>query len=164
MNKIELMKNGYDPFIDFLKGFCILSVICNHCLNQLQDYILFPYWGNLAVPLFLILQSYHVFRKNTYIIRKPQIINMIRRIFVPFLCVTMLEFLLQALLYDYPLGGLVKSYILWGGRGPGSYYCWIYLQFFVLVPCVYWLITQFNVNYIKWGGICNYLHNNRNNS
>ena len=147
------MKNGYDPFLDFLKGFCILSVICHHCLMSNIDSVYFVYWGQLAVPLFLILQSYHVFRRDNVQIGKPQITKMMHRIFLPFAAVTLLEFSLCLLFRDTSLTQLAKGTILSGGIGPGSYYFWVYLQFFFLVPLTYWAFRRFNINLITGGGI-----------
>ena len=149
---IELMKNGYDPFLDFLKGFCILSVILTHCLDERRDYVLFHYWGELAVPLFLILQSYHVFRKDRSYISKQQWINMIRRIFLPFICVTIIEIPYFVITTDTTIIGLAKWIILAGGSlGAGSYYFCVYLQFFFLVPLTYWAFRRFNINLVTGG-------------
>lgn len=151
---IELMKNGYDPFLDFLKGFCILSVILTHCLDERRDYILFHYWGELAVPLFLILQAYHVFRKDKACISRHEIENMIRRIFLPFICVTIIEFLYFALATDITILGLIKRIILSGGSlGAGSYYFCVYLQFFILAPLTYWAFRRFNISLLSGGVI-----------
>ena len=155
-NTIELMKNGYDPFLDFLKGFCILSVIFHHCLGPQKDILLFPYWGQLAVPLFLILQSYHVFRRTDVQIGKPQVSKMMQRIFIPFAAVTLLEFSLCLIFRDTSLIQLAKGTILSGGIGPGSYYIWVYLQFFFLVPLTYWAFRRFNINLIT-GGVYSHL-------
>ena len=158
---IELMKNGYAPFLDFLKGFCILSVIFNHCFGPQKDNFFFPYWGQLAVPLFLILQSYHVFRRDNVQIGKPQVTKMMHRIFLPFVAVTLLEFSLCLLFRDTSLMQLAKGTILSGGIGPGSYYFWVYLQFFFLIPLTYWAFRRFNINLITGGYIHVHLHNNR---
>lgn len=151
--KIELMKNGYDPFLDYLKGFCILSVVLNHCLGPLRSNVFFTYWGQLAVPLFLLLQSYHVFRKDYTGISKTQISKMLHRLFLPFACVTALEFIIYMIFGDQSLIELTKSTILSGGIGLGSYYMWIYLQFFILIPMTYWFFHRFNISLYTGGGI-----------
>lgn len=151
--KIELMKNGYDPFLDFLKGFCILSVIFMHCEPRFNGYVLYDYWIHLAVPLFLLLQAYHVFRKENATITKSAITKMLRRIFLPFACFTAVEFVYIAVFRDGSLRGLIKSMILAGGIGPGSYYFWVYLQFFILAPLTYWLFRRFNISLIMGGAI-----------
>jgi peptidoglycan/LPS O-acetylase OafA/YrhL len=47
-NIVPLMKNGYDPFIDFLKGWSILMVILTHALpNSVRDLTFFSVWGGV---------------------------------------------------------------------------------------------------------------------
>ena len=51
-----------DLFIDFLKGICIICVVLTHNLPQsVMKASVFVAWGDMAVPLFLLFQSYHVF-------------------------------------------------------------------------------------------------------
>lgn len=64
---IVLQKDGYEPFIDFLKGVCIILVIITHTIPyEIEHYSLFEIWGRTAVPIFLIIQCYHVFKKPAY--------------------------------------------------------------------------------------------------
>lgn len=155
MESVELKKQGHDPFLDFLKGFCILSVILHHCLfNALalpRTFLLFPYWGRLAVPLFLILQAYHVFRRDYRPVNGAQIAKMLRKIFLPFACVTLLEFALLLALKDYSFTDLLKRTIRSGGIGLGSYYFWIYLQFFFIVPIIHCFFTKKNIGLVGGG-------------
>lgn len=65
---ILLSKEGYDPFIDYLKGVSILFVILAHCL-PLQEYILFSLWGAQAVPLFFLYKCFTLIRKVLVIFR-----------------------------------------------------------------------------------------------
>ena len=54
---IAFNKHGYDPFIDFLKGVCILFIILTHCFPEyLIEYTQFDLWGRTAVPLLILLQ------------------------------------------------------------------------------------------------------------
>ncbi len=86
MKAYTLNKVGYEPFIDFLKGLCILWVICEHCM-PLPAYVLFGYWGKMAVPVFLIIQSFHMYKKNNLAL--PGITNLYKRILQPFLITTL---------------------------------------------------------------------------
>ena len=62
---LTLRRDGYDPFIDFVKGVCIVLVVLTHCLPDIvQFYVLFPLWGRPAVPLFLIIQVLHTYKEG----------------------------------------------------------------------------------------------------
>ena len=61
MLSITLQKEGYDPFIDYLKGVCIFLVVLTHFLPH-TEYILFPLWGDQVVPLFLLIQVFHAYK------------------------------------------------------------------------------------------------------
>ena len=135
--KIEFSKIGHDLSLDFVKGVCILLVILNHStgLTFHQDSWFFL-WGYPAVPLFLLIQVYHSYKKEFDGIH----INWLRiwrRAFSQFLFV-------QTLLFTYvvisqptrSLHSIFMAAFYWGGRGPGSYYPWIYIQFAILLPCL----------------------------
>lgn len=61
MYVVPIKKVGYDPFIDYLKGISILFVVLLHCL-PLQNYLLCSLWASQAVPIFLLIQVFHVVR------------------------------------------------------------------------------------------------------
>lgn len=146
-----------DIFIDFLKGLCIISVVLTHSLPvEVQKSTAFALWGQMAVPLFLILQTYHVF--NAALRRKrdgnpPAPLcghynfgKVWNRIMLPFLTVTLLTAAaLTAAGRDIPT--IISSCISSGGIGPGSYYVWIYLQFFLLIPLFIPLFLRFGSGY-----------------
>ena len=133
--KIEFNRVGYDPFIDFLKGICIVLIILNHCIpSELRTQILFPIWGSPAVPIFLMIQVFHFYKKGIDV-AKPDFCKMWKRVVRPFLIVEVI--ILVILLYcEYPDHTIPSSrdivYILTGG--PGAYYPWIYIQFALLLP------------------------------
>lgn len=135
---------GRDIFIDFLKGLCIISVVLTHSLPVVvQKYSAFALWGQMAVPLFLMLQAYHVYsnalrRRHEGLPQLPlhlsyRISKVWTRILRPFLTVTLITALLLALA-GRDISTIISSCISSGGIGPGSYYVWIYLQFFLLIP------------------------------
>lgn len=62
---ISLNKDGYEPFIDFLKAYAILCVVVGHALPvALYDYTLFYIWGGMQVPMFVLVQTFHVYKKD----------------------------------------------------------------------------------------------------
>lgn len=60
----ELSKDGYEPFLDYLKGICIIMVVINHGFASAEEKLLFPIWINQAVPIFLLIQVFHSYKKR----------------------------------------------------------------------------------------------------
>lgn len=140
---IQLNKKGYDPFIDYLKGICILMVIINHGSLSLCDYLQYPLWVFEAVPIFLLLQVFHVYKKPEP--RYPNLNKLWKRIIRPFFIVEFIIFLLGILtciLKSQNILSYIHGFIMYGGGGPGSYYVWVYLQFAFLVPLLYKLVRN----------------------
>ena len=50
MTNVMLLNNkGYDPFIDFMKGLCIIWVVLTHSIPyEWQQIIGFPFWGGAS--------------------------------------------------------------------------------------------------------------------
>jgi len=135
--KCELCRKGYDPFIDFLKGICIILVILTHCIpSELRLVIGFPIWGSPAVPIFLIIQVFHFYKKGIDS-AKLDCSKVWKRVLRPFILV---EFaIIVVWLYNYStdiyyIVSSFKNIIYMMSGGPGTYYPWIYLQFAVLLP------------------------------
>ena len=132
MDAVTLNKNGYDPFIDFIKGFCILSVVLTHSLPSVcQDYLLFMLWGGMAVPLFLLIQVFHAYKAGLDSQKRILSLKIVKRIVVPFL-LTLFFIGVIRLLRGNPIKEVVADFLT-GGGGPGSYYPWIYIEFAVLL-------------------------------
>ena len=139
-SKLVISKNGYDPFIDFLKGVCIIFVIVNHCMpEKIMEYSGFIFWGVSAVPIFLIIQVFHAYKKGL-ITSRPKYKKIWNKIAWPFLiseiiiCVAFIFKLHHTQLSE--ISGDITNWIKSGGYGPGAYYPWIYLQFAVLLPII----------------------------
>ena len=134
--KFELCRTGYDPFIDFLKGYCIVLVILNHCIpTNVRMQIGFPLWGSPAVPIFLILQVFH-FYKRDFDFRKLDFGKMWKRVAKPFLIVELIILFFWQLSFmnnDGEQPSIKDCLYLFAG-GAGSYYPWVYLQFAILLP------------------------------
>lgn len=61
----QLYHDRYDPFIDYIKGICIILVILNHSISkQTQDKLMFCIWGEIAVPMFLLIQVFHSYKNG----------------------------------------------------------------------------------------------------
>ena len=152
-NKITFCKEGHDVFIDYLKGVCILWVVMTHAFNSLiHDYTLFFLWGDMAVPIFLLIQCVHVYKRD----EAPKPLNWTKiyhRIIRPFLILQLLIFILgltAQYLRHQPLTDFVVDFLTLGGKGRGSYYVKMYLQFAILIPLLYPL---FKKNSLVGGGV-----------
>lgn len=146
-----------EPFFDIAKGICIQFVIITH-LNWfgLQNLLLFPYWIEMAVPIFMIISGYLYARsmqnagignlRQAYGVHRLE--KEIMRFAVPFSLMFLIEQLLE--LISMEGGGkspkeYIGSYFV-GGTGQGNYYYPIMLQFVFLFPLVFAVVRN-----SKWG-------------
>lgn len=134
MKSIEFNRTKYDPQIDYIKGLCILFVIWTHCINRKElGYMLFPFWGDTAVPIFLIIQVFHYYKKGVST-RIPSTLKLWKRILFPYLIMTAFMFIVQYYIYYDNTNGMFSPTLYWNKRGPGSYYIFIYLEFAFVIP------------------------------
>lgn len=153
MKTLVLNNKGYDPFIDFMKGLCIIWVVLTHSIPyEWQQMIGFPFWGAQAVPMFILIQSYHNFKHDEL----PSInwSKLFKRIILPFIIVEAIIAIYIFVAYLCGSGVLstpIRAMIMSGGEGPGSYYVWVYLQFaLILLPLFGWLQKKINLSDITW--------------
>lgn len=129
MYTFAINKTDYDPFIDYLKGVCIIFVVLTHCISpQLHRMTLFCLWGDMAVPMFLLIQTFHAYKKGLSGIHL-HIGKLWRRIIFPFLIAQIIAVLI---LISWNSGDF-SSISHFGNLGPGAYYPYIYLQFSFLL-------------------------------
>lgn len=140
---ILLNKNGYDPFIGFLKAYCILFVVVSHCLpSPLWNYIAFHVWGDMQVPMFILIQIFHAYKKgNAPIINYKRIFF---RIILPFIVIQILLLGILIKRDSNDISNILLDSLASGGNGRGSYYFWVYLQFVFLLPFLYPYIQKFS--------------------
>lgn len=137
---ITFKANGYDPFVDYLKGVCILWVVLTHAFNsEIHDYSLFCLWGDLAVPIFLLIQCIHIYKKDSMppLIKWRKIWN---RILKPFIYIELIIFVVGLLAYYVsrkPIIDFIYNFLCQGGIGRGSYYPKMYIEFALLIPLFY---------------------------
>lgn len=149
--KIIYNCEGYDPFIDFLKAYAILCVVIGHALPLvLYDYTLFPLYGGMQVPFFILIQTFHAYKKG----KKPQVdINKLwERILMPFLIVQLLivfvYVVLNKIIGAEPISSILYNVLIAGGKGPGAYYPWIYLQIAILLPLFWKMFQKFPMKHL----------------
>lgn len=130
---ISFETHGYDPFIDFLKAYAILCVLFGHTFPYLNE-IGYGMWAGMQVPIFILIQAFHVLKKDSPTLN---VTNIIRRIFIPFAIVTAITIMI---LLAIEMGGgnnlTISTLYKKGGIGPGSYYPWIFLQIAILLPLI----------------------------
>ena len=128
------LTEGRIEIIDYLKGVSIFLILLNHVIYNLNE-IYAPFWIFQAVPLFLLIQVFHTKRafdsgktsfKKWY--SKKSITKILKRIFLPFVVVQVIWTIIFLAQGQMPWG------VIEGGHGPGSYYVWIYIQFWFIIP------------------------------
>lgn len=143
--KIEFNRTGYDPAIDYIKGLCILFVVWTHCfVREELSMILFPFWGDTAVPIFLIIQVFHCYKKEQ-VSHTPSFSKLWKRILMPYLILLAVTFFLDYFIYYNETNGAFDLRLYWNKRGPGSYYIFIYLQFAFILPIIEPLFRRFSL-------------------
>lgn len=128
---ITFRTSGYDAFIDFIKAYAILCVLIGHTFPFLHE-TGYPLWYGMQVPLFVLIQVFHVFRRENYSFNLKQ---MFQRIMLPYLIVQILP--LGYVVYRCMNGNcMIINYIERGGYGPGSYFPWLYMQLALILSIV----------------------------
>lgn len=111
-----------------------MVLIC-HGLGSLNETLLYPLWIDQAVPLFLLIQVFHAYKKD--VVAYPKANKLWHRIIKPFVAVQLVfvvSILAKSYLKDADSVLQLEDMLVGGGCGPGSYYIWIYLQIAILCP------------------------------
>ncbi len=142
MNMYLFAREGKDRYIDFLKGISIISVVFLHNVPfSLGYYIGFPFTLSQAVPIFLLVQVVNTYRSylnhnqnlNIYFCWR-NIKKMLRRIVLPFICMIVIQLLLILIISPKNINNIFIYILKSGGLGPGAYYPYIYLEFWLILP------------------------------
>ena len=141
MQIIPFKKDGYDPFINFLKAYSIVCVVLAHSIpHKAFDYLQFMVWGDMQVPMFILIQTFHSYKSGkqpSFNVRKVW-----SRIMLPFLIVQIVILILLFFFSSSSLETIIHDTWVSGGNGPGSYYVWIYLQIAFILPLLYPLFNK----------------------
>ena len=134
---ISFQSKGYEPFFDFIKAYAIVCVLVGHTFPNISQYGYF-FWAGMQVPLFVLVQSFHVLKKPTPTINFKKLAT---RILIPFILVTSFYLAFRAL-----KGGLSWDLLAQGmtdgGYGPGCYFPWIYIQMAVILYFARFLLDK----------------------
>jgi hypothetical protein len=83
---VSFNKTGYDPFIDFLKAYAIIFVVISHSFpTELWKYCLFQVWADMQVPIFILIQVFHAYKKGSAPTIKWS--SLLKRIVIPFFAI-----------------------------------------------------------------------------
>lgn len=138
----KFKKNGHEEFIDFMKGVAILLVVFAHTIPLKQE-LLFPIWGaSKAVPIFLVIQMFHTFKRGEP--KVPNFKKVFDRVLKPFLYIQIILLTFSLITSSETTLETLCRFCKGGGMGPGSYYIWIYLQFSLILPYIYKLLSKYN--------------------
>ena len=122
MKAIVFNKVGYDSFIDFLKAYSIICVIVAHNFPMaLWDYCLFRVWADMQVPMFILIQVFHAYKKGT----APSIkwSSLLNRIVLPFTAIQVILLIFKLftsedsarnVLITSMIGGMVQARTTFG--------------------------------------------------
>lgn len=133
-------ENGYDPYIDFLKGYLILSILFIHACaiwEPLLGYSLYYLWASAPTGCFLLISTMHFFRKGvrgcSLNLRKH-----IKKVLLPFLLIQIIIISGIILLCSINYFDIDKifSLIKSGGYGVGSYFPWVYIQYIIVMMII----------------------------
>lgn len=146
------MSDGFkrNASVDFLKGIAILMVIVTHLgfTADQRKYFAFPFWIDMAVPVFMMLMGYVMSmsyaRHGVDSLRDAydvgRIIRSLSRIAVPYVLILPFEAIPRAL-QGASLWELFSCCII-GGWGPGGYYFPVMMELLVLLPAIYLLFRR----------------------
>lgn len=108
---ITFNKEGCDSFIDVIKAYAIICVLAGHTFSHL-DQTGYGLWYGMQVPLFVLIQVFHAFKKDNQFFNSKKILW---RIFIPFIILQMGLFLLLLLFSKISFDALITQTIIGGG-------------------------------------------------
>ena len=145
-------QNGYEPFVDFLKGYMILCILFTHACNvwePLRDYSMFYLWACAPTGCFLLISTMHFYR-NGVGGRRINIGKHVKKVLLPFgvaQIVIVLGIIIFKSLHHFDSEKII-TLIKAGGYGVGSYFPWVYIQYILVMILITPIIKIFLKNKI----------------
>lgn len=141
--------------VDVIKGICILFVIITHFEWQNSERMAlgFPFWIDMAVPVFMIISGYvsslSAEKRNikgvSDLYLPSVIVPKLIRYTIPFLIIYLINSVIFFSDGSWGISQIVFG-IFSGGTGPGAYYYPVLIQFVFLFPVVYGIIKKYDFN------------------
>lgn len=122
--------SSYFPWIDNLKGIAIIMIIAHHLGLANQEYYQWFHTGQ-GVSIFLFCSAFVLSRKQG-LYSVGRIKKLVRRIIFPMLFCTMILFAVSCVFMP-PITALTNC-LHGAGFGPGTYYPWMYILFWLFIP------------------------------
>lgn len=120
---------------DYMKGWAIFLVILTHCLPRaIRSQILFCTWGQMAVPIFLLITTALFFRNGVPTKFTFNIKRVYKRVIKPYLYLELTVFVISILLGVESFQSASSIVIHKIGFGPGRYYVPMFIIFSLLLP------------------------------
>ena len=136
-------KSGYDPFVDFIKSYCIICVVLAHALpKHVLSESLYVFWGGMQVPMFLLIQVFHFFKRDNI---EDYCKKILIRLVMPFVGTQIVLYLYLLLYAQRNATELCSALVHGGGLGPGSYYCVVSIQMAFLLSLVKPLFDKYSM-------------------
>ena len=151
------MKGSYNLAIDFIKGLAAISVILLHTLSHeaiLNSFAVYHIWQ--AVPLFFLVTFFLGFKslnengcKFSEYFKMTRVKKIFVKLWVPLIVMSWVQVLIFSVLglNDRIIGSLTCL-----NNGPGSYYIWCYMQVWMMIPVIYWLLVKSKSIALTGGG------------
>lgn len=111
---IAFNTSGYDGFIDFIKIYAIICVLFGHTFLWL-DKIAYDIWAGMQVPLFILVQTFHAYKKEKVFVN---IWKILKRVFIPFVVIECIVFVISLLGSGFECKVLIVKGLIGGGTAP----------------------------------------------
>ena len=108
---IAFNTSGHDDFIDFIKVYAIICVLFGHTFLWL-DKVAYDIWAGMQVPLFILVQSFHAYKKE---IASVNIWKILKRVFIPFVVIECIVFVISLSRSGFDYNALIVKGLIGGG-------------------------------------------------
>ena len=106
---------GYDGFIDFIKAYAILCVLFGHTFSPILDKVAYGVWAGMQVPLFILVQSFHSYKKDKATVNLAKILT---RVVLPFVVFEAVTFCIGHFIGHIVCNAMIYSMLTRGGVWP----------------------------------------------